>query len=289
MNRLRTAQNPITVADVASRIHASLGVAWNAAAGDGLQAGRPDTPVTGIATAWTPSLDVLRRAVTAGANMIVTRECAFWSRETAITGYSGAGATTTRKDMTADPTFAFKQSFIEKNDLALWRLSGNWDARQDDAQLANLVTALGWQTYQADRPGRVTLPRTSMSDLAARIRTALGARALRVLGDAAAPIRTVALTHGFLLVPEVQTIVRDASVDVIVGGEPVEWEAFPYVADLVTAGRVKGMILLGHAVSEEPGSRAVAEWLATLVTEVPVRFLPAGEPFWTPAMTGTRG
>jgi putative NIF3 family GTP cyclohydrolase 1 type 2 len=282
-------QTRIAAAEIVSRIQTRLGVTWDATAGDGLQAGRPDTPVTGIATAWTPSLDVLRRAVAVGANLIVTRECAFWSREAEIKGYSGAGATTTRKDMATDPTFAFKRSFIEANNLVLWRLSGNWDARQGDAQLANLVTALGWQTYQTDRPGRFTLPPMSLSALTSRIRTALGARALRVLGDPAAPVRTVALTHGFLLVPEVQRLVHDAQVDVIVGGEPVEWEAFPYVADLVTAGRAKGMILLGHAVSEEPGSDAVANWLKTIVPEVAVRFLPSGEPFWTPALAGTRG
>jgi hypothetical protein len=39
------------------------------------------------------------------------------------------------------------------------------------------------------------------------------------------------------------------------------------------------MILLGHAVSEEPELAEAAAWLETLVPEVPVRHLPAGEPF----------
>ena len=41
----------------------------------------------------------------------------------------------------------------------------------------------------------------------------------------------------------------------------------------------KGMILLGHAVSEEPASADVAAWLKTIVSEVPIQFIPAGEPF----------
>jgi len=43
----------------------------------------------------------------------------------------------------------------------------------------------------------------------------------------------------------------------------------------------KALILLGNEVSEEPGSGEVAAWLKTFVSEVPVEWLPAGEPFWT--------
>jgi hypothetical protein len=42
------------------------------------------------------------------------------------------------------------------------------------------------------------------------------------------------------------------------------------------------MIILGHAISEEAGMNNCAKWLKTFVTEVPVEFIPAGEPFWSP-------
>ena len=41
-------------------------------------------------------------------------------------------------------------------------------------------------------------------------------------------------------------------------------------------------ILLGHANSEEAGMEYCARWLKTFIPEVPVEFLPAGDPFWTP-------
>jgi hypothetical protein len=69
-------------------------------------------------------------------------------------------------------------------------------------------------------------------------------------------------------------------VDVVVTGEPVEWEAFPYCEDWISAGKGKAMILLGSEVSEEPGSVEVAAWLKSFISEVPVEWLPAGEPFW---------
>jgi hypothetical protein len=36
----------------------------------------------------------------------------------------------------------------------------------------------------------------------------------------------------------------------------------------------------GHAVSEEPGMEDCTEWLRTFITEVPVKLVRAGEPFW---------
>ena len=48
----------------------------------------------------------------------------------------------------------------------------------------------------------------------------------------------------------------------------------------MTAGRAKGLVLLGDEASEEPGSGEMAEWLKGFVTEVPIEWMPAGEPFW---------
>jgi len=44
----------------------------------------------------------------------------------------------------------------------------------------------------------------------------------------------------------------------------------------------KSLILLGHASSEEAGMEYCATWLKTFIDEVPIEFVPAGEPFWTP-------
>ena len=53
-----------------------------------------------------------------------------------------------------------------------------------------------------------------------------------------------------------------------------------YAHDATASGRAKGVIVLGHAVSEEPGMEICAEWLKTFITQVPVELIKAGEPFW---------
>ena len=39
---------------------------------------------------------------------------------------------------------------------------------------------------------------------------------------------------------------------------------------------------MGHVVSEELGMKECADWLRSFVPEVPIEFIPAGEPFWVP-------
>ena len=45
-------------------------------------------------------------------------------------------------------------------------------------------------------------------------------------------------------------------------------------------GKRKALILLGHIPSEQTGMEDCAAWLGTFVTEAPVKFVAASEPFW---------
>jgi len=51
---------------------------------------------------------------------------------------------------------------------------------------------------------------------------------------------------------------------------------------MITSGRKKALIVLGHVLSEQAGMKYCAEWLKTFIPEVPVEFVPAREPFWVP-------
>ena len=51
---------------------------------------------------------------------------------------------------------------------------------------------------------------------------------------------------------------------------------------MLTAGKQKGLIVLGHVPSEERGMEECAKWLKTFITEVPIQYLPGGDPFWRP-------
>ena len=47
-------------------------------------------------------------------------------------------------------------------------------------------------------------------------------------------------------------------------------------------GLKKGFISIGRVVNGTPGMQVFADWLKTIVSEVPIRFISAGDPYWRP-------
>jgi putative NIF3 family GTP cyclohydrolase 1 type 2 len=221
--------------------------------GDGIVAGEARTAVTGIVVSFAPTFNVLRQAAAAGYNLFICHEPPFWNR--------------TPKQLADNPVFQAKQSFIEQHQMVFYRMRDGWKP--------GLAQALGWGEGEHIMYRR---PATTLHALAREIGAKLKLNAIRVIGDPATPVELVAVRTGMITTPE---MVRALAVgpDAVVIGEPVEWEASPYFQDVIASGQKKGLIVLGLEGSEEPGGREVAAWLKSLVSEVPVQWMPAGEPF----------
>jgi putative NIF3 family GTP cyclohydrolase 1 type 2 len=285
----------ITSQQLIEQIQKNVGVPWQSQRSDGFSDGilfgSGETRVSGIVTTFTPTFDALRKAVNTGKNVIICREAPTYSRgERAPLSWRN-GPAPSKELLDNDAVWCAKQEFISRNNLVIIRLFDNWDARKTDGQLHGLSRALGWDSSHlaaasgADaydsRNVYFQLPKTSLDSLAEGIKKKLNVHGVRVIGKAESVVSKVALTHGLLLVADAERILREPDLDVVIAGDAVEWEAGPYFQDLVTAGKVKGLILLGDEASEEPGSGEMAEWVKGFVTEVPIEWIPAGEPFWT--------
>ena len=55
-----------------------------------------------------------------------------------------------------------------------------------------------------------------------------------------------------------------------------------YAQDRISSEQKKALIIPGHVVSEQAGMKYCAEWLREFITEVPVEYIPAPEPYWSP-------
>jgi putative NIF3 family GTP cyclohydrolase 1 type 2 len=163
----------------------------------------------------------------------------------------------------------------------VWRFHDHWHARKPDKEFAGLARALGWEGRETGAgQSRYTLPPTTLGALAADVKRHLGARTMRVVGDPNAKVSTVAMGVGYNI-PRLSP-----GIDVAIGGEnPETGSAFDdteYALDSAFLGGNKGQIILGHSISEEPGMEDCAIWLRTFISEVPVQWIKAGEPFWAP-------
>ena len=270
---------PLTAQQVVERIQKNAGVEWQPESLDTFKAGDPSTPVTGIATTAMATMDVLTRASKEKTNLVVTLEPTYFGRlDTPANG--GRGQTGVALD---DPVYTAKKDFILKNGLVVWRFTDHWRARKPDPLATGLATTLAWTKYQVgDDPFHYDLPAVTLGALVDQLAKRLKARAgIRVIGDPQSRVRRIALLPGLSALPATMKNLPES--DVVLAGETREWESVEYAQDTVAAGQKKGMIMLGRVLSEEPSMDLCASWLKKLVPEVPVRWTPAGDPYWRPA------
>ena len=83
----------ITANEIIERIKKNIGVEWGNDDVDTFKAGDPSTVVTGVVTTSMATIDVLQKAVQAGANLVITAAPTFYSRADVSTpGARGFGA-----------------------------------------------------------------------------------------------------------------------------------------------------------------------------------------------------
>lgn len=268
----QTANAPLTADVVIKRIIAATGATPPPNTVDTIKAGDPNTVVTGIATTFLDTYQVLEKAVADGKNLIITHEPTFYNHPDDMTVLGN------------DPVQAQKLAYIQQHHLVVWRFHDTWHLRQPDGILEGVIEEFGWKADQSsDDPHLFKLPPTTVGQLAATLRAKAGSRLIRVVGDPAMPVTQVALLPGASgLTRQVKMLERD-DVQVLVAGEAAEWETVEYARDASAQGRHKALILLGHEVSEEAGMQYCAQWLKGILPGVPIEFIKAGEPFWAPA------
>jgi putative NIF3 family GTP cyclohydrolase 1 type 2 len=263
---------PLTAAEAIKRIIAATGATPPPGTVDTIKAGDPNTIVTGVATTFLDTWQVLEKAVAGHKNLVITHEPTFYNHP---------------DDMTVlgdDPVQAQKLAYIKEHHLVVWRFHDTWHLRKPDGILEGVIDEFGWKPYQSSAdPHLFTLPQTTLTQLAATLRAKAGSRLMRVIGDPNMPVTQVALLPGASgLTRQVKMLERD-DVQVLVAGEAAEWETVEYARDAAAQGRHKALILLGHEVSEEAGMRYCAEWLKSVLPGVPIEYIRAGEPFWMPS------
>ncbi len=283
----------ISVNEVLERIRNNIGVEWRSQTVDTIKAGDPATQVTGIVTTSLASIDVIRQAVGAGANLVVTSQTTFYSRADTRAprppggpgGGGGGGAGAAPAELPPDPVYDAKNALIDDSGVVIFRLSDHWRARQPDPFVQGLAEVLfdPGALPDNDSPIHYDVPATPLTEFASDVKRRLDSRGgIRVIGDPSAVVRRVALLPGTTPITASLAAMPDA--DVIVAGEIREWESSEYARDVVFSGQRKGMILVGRIVSDDPGMALCARWLSGLVPEVPVQHISPGDPYWRPAL-----
>jgi putative NIF3 family GTP cyclohydrolase 1 type 2 len=260
----------MTAREVAELIKKNATAPWNErSTRDTFKAGNPDVTVKGIATTMMVTFDMLKRANAAGLNMVIAHEDTFWNDRDDT------------KDLIENPLYKLKTEYILKNDMVVWRDHDNMHASTPDYTVVGELRSAGIPVkleHVSMRPGILTIPETTLGELAAQVKRSSGARAIRCVGDPKARVSKILIGPGYA------TPRMTPDVDVVIGGEQQEadggFDNVEYVMDAVSLGMAKGVIMLGHVISEQAGMEDFGNWLRTFLPHIPIRFVPAEEPYW---------
>jgi putative NIF3 family GTP cyclohydrolase 1 type 2 len=265
------AADTLTARQIVERIKAETGIQWSENTVDTFKAGNPDTAVTGIATTHIATLDVLQRAAAGGKNFVISHEPTFYNHRDETDQFGG------------DPVYKAKQAFIREHNMVVFRFHDHWHRRRPDGIVEGTTDKLGWREYRLSG-GRMQfqIPEVTLGHLARYLKIRFPDSIPRVVGDLDMKVTNIAMSPGAGgSAGHIRTLEQDG-VEVLIVGEVPEWETVEYAQDAHAAGHRKALILLGHAPSEEAGMELCAEWLRGFLPKIPVEFVPAGDPFWTP-------
>ena len=260
-----------TAREVFNRIKLASGQPWDPnPTDDRIIYGDRSVPVTGIATCFFASLDVLRQAQAAGLNYVVPHEASFYER------YDDFAESVLPDD---DPVLVAKKRFLDEHGMVIQRMHGHAHARPGDAIMTGLLERLEWTRYRdTERPGViVTLPEASALEVGRHIKRACGRQTLRMFGNPDQRIATSSVSAG--MPGENAQIAQFGveGVDAVLLGEVREPEVLGYAQDLASSRPVV-VYLAGHT-AEDFGMRNVAEWLGGVFPAMPCRWLATADPY----------
>jgi len=250
---------------------------------DTFKYGDPSTPVTGIVFTFQATFEVLKKAVQAKKNFVISHERVFWQQLDDVgtlkhdAPFEPAGSPDT------EPVILAKRHYCEENGLVVWRFHNHQHLLRPDPIMAGLTAKLGWQEYVVPLQGQMigfaySIPEIPLKEVARHVARSLDSRSVRVIGDPNLPVRRVGLgAHKlFEILKPLQTC------DVVLMSEPQDCDAFPYLRDGISLGlpHPKGLIAINHERFEEWGEESAPAWLKPLVPEVPIEFISAGDPYW---------
>ena len=243
---------------------------------DIISAGSPDAEVTGVATTFMATFDVIKEAVRQGKNFIITHE---------PTWFNGSDKT----DWCAqDSVYLAKRKYLEEHGVTVWRLHDHMHMGSDrDYIYEGLIEEMGWRSYlQNDEPQPwvYEIPETTLRKLADEFKRIFHMDTIQIIGSPEMKVHRVGILVGGgslglgVEVMPMQVMERDR-LDLMVVGDITEWTICAYLNDAWQMGFNKGMLTLGHERSEEFGMKYLEKWMKERFTDFPISFIDAKEPF----------
>ena len=234
---------------------------------DTLKSGSADRKVTGIVTTMFATIEVIRQATSLNANFIIAHEPTYYNH-TDDTNWTGN-----------NEVVAQKQELLKQQGTTIWRFHDYWHAYRPDGITYGVLKKAKWLDYNKNAETIFTIPAAPLKKIAEHLKKSLGIAQLRIIGDMSASCSKIALLPGAWGGQRQISTVEKEKPDLLIVGEVHEWETAEYVRDARSLGSNISLIILGHAVSEEPGMEWLVDWLQPKLQGIKVTHVAANNPF----------
>ncbi|MBR5340699.1 MAG: Nif3-like dinuclear metal center hexameric protein [Erysipelotrichaceae bacterium] len=251
---------------------------------DNYKIGDLEAECTGVVCAMVATVNVIRKAIELGANLIVVHEPTFYTSD----------------DGDWDETFTNsiyeeKKKLLEENSICIWRDHDHMHANRPDSIFAGVLKYLDWEDKAEVRTDTglfahylVQIEPMSVRDLSLYLIDRIGLNGARIVGDPDMMVSRIALvghlfpneykrkdgSKGEYSVKVIETLEKDA--DVIIPGEVIDWTVLSYVRDAMQLNKKKAVINLGHFNWEELGMKYMKDWLSELLEDqIKVTYVPS--------------
>ncbi|MBO5623000.1 MAG: Nif3-like dinuclear metal center hexameric protein [Butyrivibrio sp.] len=277
------------VLDLVNGYHPDLGPSYNGC--DGIKCGDPDKECTGIVSALVPNVDVIRKAIDMGCNLLYVHE---------PTSFLTPDEPGWKADYRCD-VYEEKMQLLNDNGIVIYRDHDHMHAHRPDSIFTGVLKYMGWDKYLVDAGKTVPfghlveLPESKTAlEIMRELIEKIGLNGTRFIGREDAPIKRIALVghlYPGAFIPETEKdgvytdysteiikAMQNDAIDAIIPGEIIEWNLLSYIRDANSLGRNMAVFNIGHFNWEELGAKYAADWLSDLVNgEVKVTYVPTGD------------
>ena len=253
----------LLVKDIASYIEKEIAPLKYSLPGDknGLEFGSLDNEVRGIVVCWSPTLMVIKKAVSIQANLIISHEWLVYK-------YTGNKWLENESRTFAKTPNLKRLRLLSQNNISILKYHSNWDIAPggiadsfgEYLEFRNLIKKGKLVRVYKEEP-------ITLKDLATNIVKKLKTSDIQVSGDVNKKVRYIGTAIGGLgQIPTYCDDFVDSDAEVLIFGEMLEY------AKIYTHESGYFYIVISHEASEMPGMLKLTSLLKSKFTQIPVNY-----------------
>lgn len=219
-----------------------------------------DIECTGIVTTQWASVDVIRKAIDLGYNLIICHEALFWNHGDHTDWLQN------------NSTYKEKKQLLDKGNIVVWRNhdyvhSGILmnDGSYKDGIFYAFAKKMKWENNiigDIEKVRMFEIEEETVEDIGKKMIDALSLNGLKIIGSLHSKVKRICIPPHNL--GEAKDTIKKAekeNIDLFIAMELIDFNLSEYIRDSSQLNKNKAILTAGHFNTEEPGMEYMADYL----------------------------